>query len=92
MFGLHAKLAYVRSFEIVYTSKDRKIRKIFNALDWLARLVTHIPGRYEQTVRYYGYYSNKSRGMRKKAETDGDIPAVIPNEMLSKESGRTGPD
>jgi hypothetical protein len=30
--------------------------------------------------------------MRKKAETDGDIPAVIPNEMLSKESGRTGPD
>ncbi len=31
-------------------SKDRKSRKVFNALDWLARLVTHIPGRYEQTV------------------------------------------
>ncbi|WP_321493336.1 transposase [uncultured Desulfobacter sp.] len=72
--------------KVVYTSKDRKFRKTFNALDWLARLVTHIPGRYEQTVRYYGYYSNKSRGMRKKAETDDDIPAVIPNEMSSKES------
>jgi hypothetical protein len=31
-------------------SKDRKSRKVFNTLDWLARLVTHIPGRYEQTV------------------------------------------
>jgi len=31
--------------KVVYTSKDRKFRKIFNALDWLARLVTHIPGR-----------------------------------------------
>ncbi len=71
--------------KVVYTSKDRKSRKIFNAMDWLARLVTHIPGRYEQTVRYYGWYSNKSRGMRKKADLDDTIPAVIPNEMSSKE-------
>ncbi len=56
-----------------------------NALDWLARLVTHIPSRYEQTVRYYGYYSNKSRGMRKKAGMDDTITAVIPNEISSKE-------
>lgn len=55
-------------------------------LDWLARLVTHIPGRYEQTVRYYGWYSNKSRGMRKKAGTDDIIPAVMPNDLSSKES------
>ena len=72
--------------KVVYTSKDRKSRKTFNAMDWLARLVTHIPSRYEQTVRYYGHYSNKSRGMRKKAGRDADgIPAVIPNEMSSKE-------
>jgi hypothetical protein len=38
-----------------------------------------------QTVRYYGFYSNKSRGMRKKANTDDRIPAIIPNEMSSKE-------
>jgi hypothetical protein len=54
-------------------------------LDWLARLVTHIPGRYEQTERYYGWYSNKFRGMRKKAGTDDTIPVVMPNEMSSKE-------
>ncbi len=71
--------------KVVYISKDRKSRKVFNALDWLARLVTHIPSRYEQTVRYYGYYSNKSRGMRKKAYMDDAIPAVIPNEMSSRE-------
>lgn len=54
--------------KVVYTSKYRKVRKVFSALDWLARLVTDIPGRYEQTVMYYGWYSNKSRGMRKKVD------------------------
>ena len=42
----------------------------------MTRQVTHIPGRYEQTVRYYGWYLNKSRGMRKKANPDDAIPAV----------------
>jgi len=71
--------------KVIYTAKDRKSRKVFNALDWLAQLVTHIPNRYEQTVRYYGFYSNKSRGLRKKANTDNNIQAIIPNEMSSKE-------
>ena len=31
--------------KVIYTSKDRKSRKTFNAMDWLARLVTHIPPR-----------------------------------------------
>ena len=74
--------------KVVYTSKDRKTRKIFNALDWLARLVNHVPERYEQTVRYYGYYSNKSRGMRKKAGKDEPSTAIITNDISSKESRR----
>ena len=28
-------------------------------------------------VRYYGFYSNKSRGLRKKAGTDDQVPALI---------------
>ncbi|GAB6147195.1 transposase [Desulfocicer niacini] len=72
--------------KVVYTSKDRKSRKVFTALDWLARLTTHIPGSYEQIVRYYGWYSNKSRGMRKKAGLDDTIPAVMPKDMSTKES------
>ncbi len=65
----------------IYTSKDRKTQKVFTALDLLARLVTHIPSRYEHTVRYYGYFLNKSCGMRKKAEADDTIPTIMPNDM-----------
>ena len=63
--------------KVVYESKDGKTSKTFDALDWLAQLTTHIPHRGEQMVRYYGFYSNKSRGLRKKAGTDDDVPALI---------------
>ena len=52
--------------KVVCTSKNGKTEQSFDALDWLARIVVHIPNKYEQLVRYVGYYSNKSRGMRKK--------------------------
>jgi hypothetical protein len=54
--------------KVIYKGKNSRVREQFTALDWLARLVTHIPNKGEQLVRYYGFYSNKSRGVRKKAE------------------------
>ncbi len=69
----------------IYTSKDGKTQKTFDALDWLAQLVVHIPDKYEQVVRYYGFYSNKSRGLRKKTEKDDEIPAIMPGELSSKQ-------
>ena len=30
-----------------------------------------------EMVRYYGFYSNKSRGLRKKAGTDDGVPSLI---------------
>ena len=54
--------------KVVYDGKTSRVDETFTALDWLARLVTHIPNKGEQMVRYYGYYSNKSRGIRKKDE------------------------
>ena len=51
---------------------------------WLG-LVSHIPGKGEQLVRYYGYYSNKSRGMRKKAALDEQVPFLIDTDIDSKE-------
>jgi len=57
-------------------------------LDWLAQLVTHIPNRGEQMVRYYGYYSNKCRGMRKKAGTDEAVPALVECPLSPKEFRR----
>lgn len=56
--------------KVIYEGKTTGRFETFSALDFLARLVTHIPNKYEQTVRYYGYYSNKSRGVRAKAEAN----------------------
>jgi hypothetical protein len=70
--------------KVIYRSKDGKTAKTFDALDWLAQLVTHIPNRGEQMVRYYGYYSNKSRGLRKKAGTDDEVPALIDSDISRK--------
>ena len=39
-------------------------------LDFLAEFTQHIPPKGSHLVRYYGWYSNKSRGMRKKAAAE----------------------
>jgi len=44
--------------------------QVFSPLDFLAELTQHIPPKGSHTIRYYGAYSNKSRGMRKKAEVE----------------------
>ncbi len=46
---------------------------MFPVLDWIAEITTHIPDKGEQLVRYYGAYSNVSRGRRKKAEHKKDV-------------------
>ncbi len=71
--------------KVIYESKDGKRSKKFEALDWLAQLTTHIPNKGEQMVRYYGYYSNKSRGLRKKAGTDDQVPALIDSDISRQE-------
>ncbi len=67
--------------KVIYESKDGKTSKTFDALDWLAQLVSHIPDKGEQMVRYYGFYSNKSRGLRKNAGTDDQVPALIDSDL-----------
>ncbi|MDO8722690.1 MAG: transposase [Syntrophales bacterium] len=51
--------------------------KSFPALEWLAAMCSHIPNRGEQMVRYYGYYSNVSRGKRQKEGLDDAIPCIL---------------
>jgi len=55
-----------RGNQIVYYRTDEKTLS-FDPAEFLARLSVHVPNAREQTVRYMGYYSNKSRGMRKRA-------------------------
>jgi ribosomal protein S27E len=83
MIYLPAKDALDGLAKVIYRSKDGRTSKTFAALDWLAQLVTHIPNKGEQMVRYYGYYSNKSRGMRKKAGTDDQVPAISDSAVSS---------
>jgi hypothetical protein len=62
---------------VVYTSKDGATTRNFPALEWLAAMCSHIPNRGEQMVRYYGYYSNVSRGKRRQEGLDNAIPCII---------------
>jgi hypothetical protein len=70
--------------KITYQSKGGKQEKVFDPLEWLAAMCSHVPNKGEQMVRYYGYYSNVSRGRRKKANTDELIPTVLEPELTSK--------
>ena len=62
---------------VVYTSKDGATTRNFPALEWLAAMCSHIPNRGEQMVRYYGYYSNVSRGKRRQECLDDAIPCIL---------------
>ena len=62
---------------VVYTSKDGATTRNFPALEWLAAMCSHIPNRGEQMVRYYGYYSNVSRGKRRQKGLDDAIPCIL---------------
>jgi hypothetical protein len=43
----------------------------------LAAMCSHVPDKGEQLVRYYGFYSNVSRGRRKKQDQDDIIPSIL---------------
>jgi len=40
---------------------------VLDPLDFLAEFTQHIPPKGSHLIRYYGWYSNKARGMRRKA-------------------------
>jgi hypothetical protein len=48
---------------------EREVEQ-FDPAEFLARVIMHIPEPRRHLVRYYGWYSNASRGKRRKAETE----------------------
>ena len=52
--------------------------QVFDALDFIAGITQHIPDARTHLVRYFGFYSNKSRGMRAKAAGDEAHDAQSP--------------
>jgi len=47
-------------------------------------MASHVPNKEEQMVRYYGFYSNVSRGKRKTQDQDGMIPSILEPDGSSK--------
>jgi hypothetical protein len=74
---------------IIYSGKDGKDRKVFDAPEWLAAMCSHVPNRGEQMVRYYGWYSNVARGKRQKLGEDGTIPHIIESDRPSAASRKS---
>ncbi len=48
--------------------KNTRNFQVFSPLDFIAAITQHIPEPSFQLVRYYGWYSNRMRGDRKKQE------------------------
>ena len=84
------KLNYVEETgTVIYHSKmtsgkNKKNFVVYKAEDFIAAICQHIPEKSFQMVRYYGWYSNKSRGMRRKEgilkpgdETLPEVPADV---------------
>ena len=56
--------------------------QILAPLDFLAEFTQDIPPKGAHLIRYYGWYSNKARGMRRKAAeqaaaADGNVPSPV---------------
>ena len=71
---------------VIYRSKKhfntKRNFEVFKAIDFIANLTQHIPEKSFQLVRYYGWYSNKKRGMHKQQkikneENNNSIPTGI---------------
>lgn len=67
------KMTYMAdSHRVIYHSRlnpaTRRNFEVFTATDFLAAITQHIPEKGAQTVKYYGWYSNKARGQRAKKQ------------------------
>jgi hypothetical protein len=71
---------------VIYHSRlNAKINRnfeVFTATDFLAAITQHIPDKSAQMVRYYGWYSNKMRGVRQR---------WLPPELVVRRPGLSPP-
>ena len=84
------RLTYDRAAKVVTYRSDKSDgptagTETVDPLEFLARVLVHIPDKGHVTTRYYGWYANRPRGMRGKAEpaaADGP-PAIVPAPRLA---------
>ena len=85
------KMSYdPESCTVIYRSRMHKTLKrnfqVMHGADWMAQLCSHIPDRFEHLVRYAGWYSNRSRGKRRRSDTE--TPEIAPREVDAREASR----
>ena len=65
---------------VIYRSKMhlglKRNFQLMPGAQWLELLLRHVPDRYEHLVRYVGWYSNRARGERAKAQKGRDVPST----------------
>ena len=70
-----------KSGTVIYRSKPHATLKrnyqLMPAIKWLRMLMNHIPDKYEHLVRYYGHYSNRTRGARRFVESSDEVAGSI---------------
>jgi hypothetical protein len=68
---------------VIYRSRrswnTKRNFEVFPATDFLAAVIEHIPPKSQHTIRYYGLYSNKSRGMARPA-----VQPIVPHPEKSE--------
>jgi len=95
-----AKLSYIeKTGTVIYRSKmshggNKRNVQTYSPLEFIAAITQHIPERLAQMVRYYGWYSNRTRGDRQRAallqdesektEAENDKVIVISNFRTKK--------
>jgi hypothetical protein len=64
--------------------------QVFDPLDFLAEVTQHIPNAGEHLIRYYGWYSNKSRGQRAKTLRSAAAGTGLPAHPPTARAARKG--
>ncbi|MFQ5938373.1 MAG: transposase, partial [Acidiferrobacterales bacterium] len=87
------KMTYdANSATVIYRSKlHATLKRNFQLMpgaQWLKLLLQHIPDRYEHLVRYYGYYSNRSRGQRAKQSQPPGSPESESSQTIDEPAHR----
>jgi Putative transposase len=77
------RLTYDRTVKAVTYRSDKADgptagTETVDPLEFLARVLVHIPDKGHVTTRYYGWYANRPRGMRRQAEPVERAPVIVP--------------
>ena len=70
---------------VIKSTDQPEIYRQFSPLDFLAELSQHIPDTFEQTVRYYGLFSARTRGKKKLVEKTTALENIILGIRLPEE-------